>query len=212
MGTIINGADYDHDIYKMTKSNWLPWSLLLLRLFLGPFLLLDASDGHTDLSFVFWLGIAILSDILDGIVARRLGVASQRLRRLDSLVDSIFFFFVAAAAWLAHRDLILQHRSLVYLMIALSLLSQLPAFIKFRRAAAFHAYSAKASGLALLAAGAFLFGYGLAGPIFVAALWVAIISHIERILITLVLPNWQTDIAWLGTAWKIRKEASPSQN
>jgi phosphatidylglycerophosphate synthase len=189
----------------MKNRAWLPWSLLLLRLGLGPLLLLDASDGHTNLVFVFWLGIAILSDILDGIIARHLAVVSQRLRRLDSLVDSIFFFFVAAAAWLAHRDLIVQHRNLVLAMIALSLLSQIPAFIKFRRAAAFHAYSAKASGLALLAAGALLFGYGRAGPIFVIALWIAIISHIERILITLILPKWQTDIAWLGTAWKIRR-------
>lgn len=196
----------------MKNRAWLPWSLLLFRLILGPLLLLDARDGYTDLSFVFWLGIAILSDILDGIIARRLGVASQRLRRLDSLVDSIFFFFMAAAAWLAHRELILQHRNLVLAMLALSLLSQIPALIKFRRAAAFHAYSAKASGLALLASGALLFAYGRAGPIFIAALWIAIISHIERILITLILPNWQTDIAWLGTAWKIRKETVYSRN
>ncbi len=189
----------------MKNPAWLPWSLLLLRAVLGPLLLLDASDGRTSLTFVFWLGIAILSDILDGITARRLGVASQRLRRLDSLVDIIFFFFIVAAAWLAHRDLILQHRNLVSAMIALSLLSQIPALIKFRRAAAFHAYSAKASGLALLAAGALLFGYGRVGPIFVIALWIAIISHIERILISLVLPKWQTDIAWLGTAWQIRR-------
>lgn len=190
----------------MSKQNWLPWSLVLLRLLLGPVLLLDASDGHTDLRFVFGLSIAILSDILDGIIARRLGEATQDFRRTDSLVDSIFFFFVAASAWLAHRDLILAHGTLMSIMIALSLLSQLPALIKFGRAAAFHAYSAKASGLALLVAGALLFGYGRGGPVLDASLWIAILSHFERIAIALVLPEWQTDIAWLGTAWQIRKE------
>jgi CDP-diacylglycerol--glycerol-3-phosphate 3-phosphatidyltransferase len=190
----------------MTKQNWLPWSLIILRLILGPVLLLDAADGRTGLSFVFWLAVAIISDIFDGIIARRLGVASQRLRRIDSLVDSIFFFFIAAAAWLAHQETLLAHSPLFIIMLALSLLSQLPSFLKFGRAPAFHAYSAKASGLALLFVGGLLFGFGRSGPLFDAALWVAIFSHIERILITLVLPEWQTDIAWLGTAFQIRKE------
>lgn len=183
----------------------MPWSLVILRLILGPALLADASDGHTDLSFVFWLAVAILSDILDGILARRLGVSSQRLRLVDSRVDFVFFFFVAAAAWLAHQQVLLAHGPLLVAMLTLSLLSQLPALIKFGRAPAFHAYSAKISGLALLAAGALLFGYGRGGPLLDAALWIGIISHIERILITLVLPEWHTDVVWVGSAWQLRQ-------
>lgn len=189
----------------MPAPSSLPWSLVALRLALGPILLISALDGQTGLPFVFGLALAILSDILDGIFARRLGVATQRLRRADSLVDSIFFLFVALAAWIAHREVLLAHGPLLAAMLALSLLSQLPALIKFRRAAAFHAYSAKASGLTLLAAGVALFGYGVGGLILDLALWIAILSHLERIAIALILPTWQTDIAWLGTALHLRR-------
>ena len=42
---------------------------------------------------------AFLSDVFDGIMARRLGIATPRLRRLDSLADSLFYASAAFAAW-----------------------------------------------------------------------------------------------------------------
>jgi CDP-diacylglycerol--glycerol-3-phosphate 3-phosphatidyltransferase len=111
----------------------LPWSLLTLRLISGPILLFDALDGQTDLSFVALLDLAILSDILDGILARGAGVDTQFFRRTDRIVDSALFLFVAAAAWIAHQDLIMQSRALVFAMLVLWLLSQIPALIKFGR-------------------------------------------------------------------------------
>lgn len=188
--------------------NWLPWSLIAFRLGMGPLLLLDARDGATGWAFIAGLGVAILSDILDGIMARRAGSATVRLRRLDSLVDSIFFLFVAAAAGVAHGGVLLAHGTLVAAMLALWLLSQLPALIKFGQAAAYHAYSAKAAGLALLAAGVRLFGTGQGGWLLDAALWVAIFSHLDRIAITLLLPGWRTDVSWVGAAWTERQNSA----
>ena len=184
-------------------DGWLkksPWALMGLRLALGPILLLDALDGVTDLWYVAGLGLAILSDILDGMLARRLGVASVRLRRVDSLVDSLLFLFVAAAAWAAHRAVLLETGWLLWTMLALSLLSQIPALVKFGRAAAYHAYSAKLAGLALLGAGGLLFGWGLGGTLLKVSLGIAILSHIERVVITFLLPEWRTDVAGFWAA------------
>lgn len=187
--------------------NWLPWALIAFRLGVGFWLLADAGDGDTGWGFVLLLSAAILSDILDGIVARRVGTASVGMRRVDSLVDSAFFLLVAAAAWVAYADVLRRHAALVVAMVLLWLLSQLPALLKFGKAAAFHAYSAKAAGLALLAAGVRLFGAGEAGWEFDAALWIAILSHLERLAISLLLPAWQTDVKWVGVAWKRRQVA-----
>ena len=183
----------------------LPFALLAFRLLLGPLLLLAASDGQTGWWVVAGLAAGIFSDILDGMLARRLGLASVRLRRVDSLIDSIFFLFVAAAAWAAHSETLLAHGVLAAGMLALWAVSQLPALLKFGKAAAYHAYSAKAAGLALLAAGVRLFGLGQAGWVLDAALWLAILSHLERIAITLALPAWRTDVAWVGAAWAERR-------
>lgn len=186
---------------------FLPWILVWFRLLMGFVLLADALDGSTAWPFVLGLGAAILSDILDGMLARRIGVATVALRRADSWVDAAFFVLVALAAWLAHRPVLLAHAGLVALMLALFVLSQLPSLIKFGRAAAFHSYSAKAMGLAFVPAGILLFGQGQGGWLLDLALVIAIISHIERALIAWLLPAWQTDIAWTATAYRIRQAA-----
>lgn len=36
------------------------------------------------------LVLAVLTDVLDGVVARQLGVSTQGLRRLDSSIDQVF--------------------------------------------------------------------------------------------------------------------------
>ena len=45
--------------------------------------------------------LAFLSDVFDGILARRLNVATPDLRRLDSIADSTFYLAALLAALLA---------------------------------------------------------------------------------------------------------------
>ena len=44
--------------------------------------------------------------MLDGVLARRLGVATAALRRLDSVVDSAFYLAALFAAWRLHPEAI----------------------------------------------------------------------------------------------------------
>mgnify|MGYP003331261880 CR=1 FL=1 len=185
----------------------LPWLLVWFRLAMGFVLLADASDGHTGWPFVVGLMAALLSDILDGILGRRTGTATVALRRADSWVDATLFVLVAIGAWLSHREVLLAHQPLLVTMLVLFVLSQIPSFLRFGKAAAFHAYSAKAMGLAFIPAGILLFGLGRGGWLLDLAMLAAIISHIDRALIALILPEWQTDIVWFGEALRIRREA-----
>lgn len=54
----------------------LPAALVALRFGLALLLMIDSLDHQTSLGFVVAYGVAIASDILDGIVARRLGVST----------------------------------------------------------------------------------------------------------------------------------------
>lgn len=47
---------------------------------------------------VVLLSLGLLTDIFDGIIARHLNISTQKLRRLDSTVDQIFFISVGVAA------------------------------------------------------------------------------------------------------------------
>lgn len=173
----------------------LPWSLVVFRFALGPVLVLAAARGVNGSLLAAALGAGILSDILDGVIARRIGAATAGLRRMDSLVDTVFVLCALAAAWVAHHAVLTPHLPLLALMLAMNFISYIPALIKFRRAPAYHAYSAKASGLALFAAGAWLFATGRAGWWLNAAVLFTILSHLDRIAITLLLSEWRTDIA-----------------
>lgn len=49
------------------------------------------------------LSAAFLSDVFEGVIARRLGIATPGLRRLDSAADTLFFVAVAIVAWRLYR-------------------------------------------------------------------------------------------------------------
>ncbi len=184
---------------------WIPWALVVFRFVLGPALLAAAARGVNGVWLAAALGAGILSDILDGMIARRLGTATTQLRRIDSLVDTVFVLCALAAAWIAHQATLTPHLPLLALMLAFNVVSHIPALIKFGRAPAYHAYSAKASGLALFTAGAWLFATGQAGWWLDAAIVFTIFSHLDRIAITLLLPEWRTDIAGI---WALLRRKS----
>ena len=77
----------------------LPIGLIYFRLYSGILILtlsfFDSEYYAAITAVLFSLGL--LSDIFDGIIARRLRVATQKLRRLDSLVDQVFFTCVTLA-------------------------------------------------------------------------------------------------------------------
>ena len=67
----------------------LPALLIALRGTLGAVLLALGLSGRTGWPFARLLIAGLLSDIFDGVLARRLGVASARLRLTDSVTDGI---------------------------------------------------------------------------------------------------------------------------
>ena len=77
---------------KIINMKNTPILLIILRLLLGPVMIaLTYNYGdkiRTELVVLIFVGL--LSDIFDGIIARRLGIASEKLRRMDSQTDLIF--------------------------------------------------------------------------------------------------------------------------
>ena len=74
----------------------LPGLLVGFRVLIAPLLLVDAVDHQTSIWFLVGYGLAILSDIFDGIIARRLGVSTPQLRQADSWADIWLFFLFSA--------------------------------------------------------------------------------------------------------------------
>jgi phosphatidylglycerophosphate synthase len=74
----------------------LPFALTTLRLLLGPVALACALTNVPRWVYLPILVAGTLSDIYDGILARRFGVATPALRRYDSVTDVIYYLFILA--------------------------------------------------------------------------------------------------------------------
>lgn len=183
--------------------NW-ALALTLLRLVLAPVVVGSALTRRGGVAVAALLVIGFLSDVFDGVVARRTGTATPILRRLDSVVDTVFYLAIAAAAWLLHRGEIRPLLPLILLVIGTEVGTNALCILRFRREASYHAWSARCFGAALFAALLALFAFGT--PVLILpAIVVGLLSHAENAAITLVLPEWHYDVRSLLAAWKIRQ-------
>jgi CDP-diacylglycerol--glycerol-3-phosphate 3-phosphatidyltransferase len=167
--------------------------LTILRLVLAaPFIWIGASVGSGSLAAVV-LAVGFVSDVYDGIVARRFRVATAGLRRLDSAVDTVFYLAAAFCVWRLHPRAMLNHRWLIVAVLGTLLAGHAFELWKFRREASYHAWLAKAWGAALFMALVFLF---VAGDewLLTIALWLGLASHLENLLITALLRDCQSDV------------------
>jgi phosphatidylglycerophosphate synthase len=187
----------------MIKLAYIPSLLVALRLTIAPLLLLDASDRSIGASFIIGYIIAVLSDIFDGIIARRLGVSTARLRQADSWADICLYLCIAASVWLVHPQVISDFK----LPFIVAIIAQLTLFatslIKFGKFPSFHTYTAKIWGLTLLAATVGLFGFNYTNTIWLT-IGMCIVNSIEEIVMTLILPTWHCDVLSIFAAIELR--------
>jgi phosphatidylglycerophosphate synthase len=168
-------------------------ALTLTRLVLAVPLAWIAVVRGSGRAVVIILAMGFVSDICDGIVARRFGVATAGLRRLDSAVDTVFYLAAAACAWRLQPESILSHRWLIGAVIGTLVANLAFEYWKFGREASYHAWLAKAWGASLFAALILLFVAG-DDRLLTIALAIGLASHIENFLITLRLPRWEHDV------------------
>lgn len=181
----------------------IPWILVAIRFAIAPLLLLDALDGKTSAAFILGYIVAFLSDIFDGIIARRLGVSTVQLRQADSWADISLYLCVAVSAWLLYPGVIISFGIPLLVGIAFQLTLFAVSLVKFGKLPSFHTYTAKIWGISLFVAVIGLFGYGWKAGLW-AAIALCIVNSIEEIIMTLILPQWTHDVLSLFHALKLR--------
>jgi phosphatidylglycerophosphate synthase len=183
--------------------NW-ALALTLLRLALAPVIVALGLTRRGGVAIAVLLVIGFLSDVFDGVIARRTGTATPLLRRLDSTVDTVFYLGIAVAAWMLHRAAIRPLLPLILLVIATELATNVLCWLRFRREASYHAWSARVFGLALFVALLLLFAAG-SPALILPAIVIGLVSHLENAAITLTLPAWRHDVRSWAVAWQIRR-------
>jgi phosphatidylglycerophosphate synthase len=190
-------------VAEVIKS--VPILLTGLRALLAPVVVLLSLFAPLPLAFAVCLVAAFLSDIFDGVSARRLGIATADLRRLDSAADTLFYAGCVFAAWHLYSAAITQHIGSLVVLAILEVMRYAIDFLKFRREASYHMWSSKVWGIALFAGFFGLLVMGSSGAIVSCAIYFGIIADVEGLLISLVLRRWQADVPTLVHALRVRR-------
>ena len=165
-----------------------------MRLLLGPIALACALAGVTRLVYLPILIAATLSDIFDGILARKFGVATPALRRYDSIIDIIYYLFILAVAWILCKPVIAGNLWLIALMLLSEAGCILICLIRFGKFPATHSYLAKFYCLCLLACLIALLVFNAGSWAIVTVAVVALVANSEIIAIHLVMDFPPVDV------------------
>lgn len=152
-----------------------------------------------------WLYVAaVLSDIYDGVIARKLGVSTLRLRLADGCADVWLFVCLGVGLWFGYRVWVLPLAWPFGTAMVLQVVSWAFCFWRFGKMTSYHSFLAKLTGLTLLLGILALLFTETPVPLIIA-LWIFVVSLVEEIAMTAVLPRYQHDVWNLAAAWRLRR-------
>lgn len=172
----------------------IPFALTTLRLVLGPIALLCAVENVSRLVYLPILAAGTLSDIFDGILARRYEVSTPRLRRYDSVTDAIYYLFILAGTWVLCGPVITKTFVAIALIVFSELAVIIVSFARFQKYPATHSYLAKFYGLCLPAVLIALLVFNASGWAVIALMVVALVTNAEIIAIHLMMDSPPVDV------------------
>ena len=153
---------------------------------------------------------ALVSDALDGPLARALGVASERGARFDSAADCALYL---SAPWVALGLSPWLRANASALSVAIFAAYAIPicyGMIKFGRLTSYHTAAARVAGVLVVVAALVVFVAHVAWPLYVAAA-LLVASAIEEIAITYTLEEWRAEVLSLSTLPSPSSRSFPMQ-
>lgn len=200
---------------KSSLLHQIPFLLILFRFLSGPVLWWNVVTTGGNVSRPFWptlFTLAVLSDVADGVVARRLKIRdTQWLREADSRADTTLYAFVALCMFRAFPQTLDRWKGPLLCMLVSHFLQWGTALWKYGKLASYHSWTAKLWGVSLGMATGFLFTFEYEGLLWCCVIC-GIVNNVHEICISLVLPEWTYDVWDLWTALQLRKEQQKHQD
>ena len=185
----------------------IPWSMVVFRALLGPAIFITARQLTVPEPWLgVMIGLAFISDVYDGILARRWGTASTALRGADSAADTLFYLGVLAAIVLRHWPVLRERLLLLATLLALEALRLVFDSIKFHRMASYHSYASKAWGVVLAVATIALLCFDRGFWLATLAILMGIFCDLEGLAMSALLPQWTHDVKSLLRALQLRRQ------
>jgi CDP-diacylglycerol--glycerol-3-phosphate 3-phosphatidyltransferase len=189
---------FRQDIYKI------PNLVSATRILIAPLMFVFAF-----LQMETWFLAALIfsggTDVLDGMLARKLNMITPLGAHLDSWGDFTIYTTMAICAWILWPE-ITQRELLYYALILFSfLLPVLIGLVKFGKLTGYHTWSVKIAVFMTFVGYLSLYAEITSWP-FTLASFLCVYAGLEEILITFVLRQERTDVRSIAAALRYSKE------
>jgi len=179
-------------------------TLSAARICAVPFQLHFAFSGQKT-AFLVLLMLVLLSDAIDGFIARKMGQESEIGSRMDSLGDFATYVSLPICMWGLWPELIREETAFLLLAGLSTLLPALVGYCRFRRPIAFHTWSAKLSAVLLGVTLLLMMILDMRWP-FRVVTPIICLAGLETLAVTLVLPRYRANVSSLIHALAIRRD------
>lgn len=186
----------------------IPNMISAYRLIIDPVILYFIISGRENL-FAIFLIINLLSDALDGFLARRLKQETELGARLDGFADNFTYVLAFIGIFVFKMDDIRPHMVSFIIMITMLVSTVIVSLIKFRKFPSYHLYTTKIGGYIEGIFFISLFTIGFITPYYYFMASWAIMGAIECIAINLLIPEMRTDIK--GLYWVLKEKKAKKE-
>lgn len=185
----------------------IPNAISLLRLLATPVLLGAVVTGRQQL-FQWLLLACLLSDILDGLIARAFHLRSRLGAFLDSTADVLVSLIAVSGVFVFQKSFLAAHYAPLLLVIGLYIAELLAALWRYRKVSSFHTIldrvAAYLQGIFVMS----LFLWGYQAWIFHVMIVISVVALAEELALLYLLPSWRSDVRGLYWALGLKGTAS----
>jgi len=195
-------------------QKYIPVLLMYSRLFLGIFILLLGviNPSHAIPWITTLILIGFFSDIVDGIVARKLGISTVSLRKLDSIIDRIFWVLVLITCFVLYPIFMTSKWTLLASLLLMELIVFSFCLIKFFKIPSPHNFLAKLWGVSIVLTLTEIVITGSSQWLFITMIFLGAISRLDSLMIHIFLRKWDHDIPSMYHAYLQRNGKSFKRN
>ncbi|MEO9485223.1 MAG: CDP-alcohol phosphatidyltransferase family protein [Ekhidna sp.] len=184
---------------KLTLPDWLSLYRIIAAPFLLILILLEAR-----LYFGIFLLISFLTDALDGFLARRMNLVSQRGAQFDSIGDAITFAIGLIGIFCFENAFIIEQSGLIIFAFSFYILQLFIAYLKYGMPSSFHTYLAKISAICQAVFMLWIFFIGIEYWLFYLTIVLSILETVEEIMLIVWFSEWKSDVK--GFFWVFKKK------
>ena len=182
-----------------------PNLISLYRLLVFPVIMLMALTGRESW-FVVLLCISLVSDVLDGSIARYFKLQTNFGAALDNLADIFTYAMAILGLFIFKWHDIEPHAWFLYLFLGVFVLSYFVSFIRFGKIPGLHLYSAVSAGYVQSIFFFVLFVFGFYDWMYYLAIGWGLFAYIEKTLVLLWLDDIKIGVKGLYWVIKSKKE------